>query len=343
MTGDCNSLTFRFAKLGRLQGSNLVSRPPAEVYPGIFLIDLPLPSMLGRVNVFLIRSGDGFVLFDTGMNYDPCRAALENSLATLGIPWHAIHTIFLSHFHPDHVGLAAFVAKQSKADVRMHQSDYDHLLEYSNKDNLPPWTALCLDKAGSPPELRLQMDSEASQLFQSGSPTPIVRFIDQGEAIPSILGPLDVIWTPGHSAGHLCLYSRTHQLLLSGDHILDGITPNIHYHPNSDPLGDFLSSLDKTAALPVRHILPCHGVPFVDHVSWIERVKNHHKVRCERIIAALSQQPLSCYGLSQQLWKRPLSPFHLRFALFELLAHLEFLRIRGTVHCDDHDGINVWR
>ena len=276
------------------------------------------------------------------MQHAPCQNALEQALATLGIPWTAIHTLFLSHFHPDHVGLASFVLEQSGATPLMHQIDHDQLLEYSGGGNSPPWTVFQLDQAGTPGDVRLSMDSDSKLLFKSTRQIPDVQFIDEGSSIPSSLGPLEVVWTPGHSPGHLCLYSHQHQVLLSGDHILDGITPNIHYHPKFDPLGDFLQSLDKTAALPVRHLLPSHGLPFVDHVTWIERVKAHHQVRCNKIVEALARQPVSNYALAQQLWKRPLAPFHLRFALFELLAHLEFLRLRGQVRSHDEDGTTIW-
>ena len=294
----------------RLPVSTSPPRTPSEVFPGIILIDLPLPSMLGRVNVFLIRSGGGYVLFDTGMNFAPCREALVQAMDSLGIPWAAVHTVFLSHFHPDHVGLTSFVLDKTPASVLMHQVDYEHLLEYASA---PPWTAQYLDASGAPIDLRNSMDTDALLLFKTTSPIPTIQYITEGHVIPSVLGPLEVVWTPGHSAGHLCLYSREHQVLLSGDHILDGITPNIHYHPDSDPLGDFLISLDKTAAMPVRHLLPSHGVPFVDHVTWIERVKAHHHARCERIVAAVAAQPASCYELTQHLWKRKWNGVNWRF------------------------------
>ena len=58
---------------------------------------------------------------------------------------------------------------------------------------------------------------------------------------------ISAIWTPGHSPGHLCFWEAGNRLMLSGDHVLPRITPNIPFHPQAgaDPLGEYLQSLDK--------------------------------------------------------------------------------------------------
>ena len=90
--------------------------------------------------------------------------------------------------------------------------------------------------------------------------------LEDGEK-PEVPGwDLTAIWTPGHSPGHLCFYESTNELMLSGDHVLPRITPNIPFHPQAgaNPLGDYLASLDKLEPYDVDEVLPAHEYRFDD-------------------------------------------------------------------------------
>lgn len=162
-----------------------------------------------------------------------------------------------------------------------------------------------------------------------------------GETIAILDGCLEAIWTPGHSPGHLCLYERRRRLLFSGDHMLENISPNIGWQPEEDPLGAYLESLRKTAELDIDLILPSHGPPFRGHREWIANAFAHHRERCDRILELLQGAPKAAHALVAELWIRPLSRFHYRFAIYEVLAHLEYLRRLGQVRRDD-DRITHW-
>ena len=73
--------------------------------------------------------------------------------------------------------------------------------------------------------------------------------LEGGEKIPVRGGTLEVVWTPGHSPGHVCLYSPEQRYLISGDHILESITPNIGWHPGTDMLAQYLDSLAAAASV----------------------------------------------------------------------------------------------
>jgi len=125
--------------------------------------------------------------------------------------------------------------------------------------------------------------------------------------------------------------------------MLELISPNIGWHPERDPLSEYLNSLQELAELEIDLILPSHGAPFSGHREWIRRTIEHHEERCNRILSLLAGAPKTAATLVEQLWDRPLEPFHYRFAVFEVLAHLEYLERQNRVTQREQDGVALWR
>ena len=166
------------------------------------------------------------------------------------------------------------------------------------------------------------------------------RVLYGGETISTGTYDLDVIWTPGHSPGHICLYEPLNQLLFSGDHILPSTTPNVSYHIQSgdNPLGDYISALHKLQNLPVTKVLPAHEHLFTDLPGRIEQIVNHHDKRKTEIQQAMGKEPRRAYEISSQItWNVPgliweqFPPLHKRGAVTETIAHLECMRWEGKV------------
>jgi glyoxylase-like metal-dependent hydrolase (beta-lactamase superfamily II) len=89
------------------------------------------------------------------------------------------------------------------------------------------------------------------------------RMLEHGDLIDVPGLALRAIWTPGHTPGHLCFHDETHDLLLTGDHILPRITPNVSsYDLTSNPLDDYLASLAKLRGIQPREVLPAHEYRF---------------------------------------------------------------------------------
>jgi glyoxylase-like metal-dependent hydrolase (beta-lactamase superfamily II) len=137
---------------------------------------------------------------------------------------------------------------------------------------------------------------ELSSLQMASMPVlPLVDAVEPDVLIedgtkPEVPGwDLLAIWTPGHSPGHLCFHEPRYQLMLSGDHVLPRITPNIAFHPQAgaDPLGDFLASLDRVATFPTDEVLPAHEHRFVGLPERVAELRAHHEQlrrgrRCRR-------------------------------------------------------------
>ncbi len=313
-----------------------------EVFPGIHLLELPLPFSLGLVNVYLVRLEAGYLLVDCGMKTDACFQALTRALEGLGVEWKDIRRILLTHIHPDHMGLAPKLVALTGAPLDLHWADNQLLAELADPELHRASLREVLAAAGVSPEMRALVETSSLEIQQSFQLLTPDRLLSGGELFATRHGCLEVLWTPGHSPGHICLYDRARRVLLSGDHILEHISPNIGWQPGRDALGEFLSSLDRIAGLDVDLILPSHGAPFSGHRQWVRKTQEHHAERCDRIVSLVDGGAHTAHRIAEQLWNRPLSPFHYRFAIFEVLAHLEYLKRRDVLRSERRDGVDLW-
>src|SRR5919197_2363313 len=116
------------------------------------------------------------------------------------------------------------------------------------------------------------------------------RTLDGGEEISCGRFAFRVIWTPGHSAGHICLHDARNKVLLSGDHVLPHITPSVglHVRTTSNPLADYLDSLRLIGRLEAELVLPGHGEPFRGLPERTAELIANHQRRLDEVIALLN-------------------------------------------------------
>lgn len=224
----------------------------------------------------------------------------------------------------------------------MHRADVENLAELARANGIPNFAATTR-MGGVPPEWATEMERSLRgnrPAFRVHHPQ---QTLEGGESLLIRGGTLEVIWTPGHTPGHVCLYSPEQRTLISGDHLLQKITPNIAWHPGKDMLAQYLKSLQLLVPYEVDVVIPSHGARFEGHRAVIVSTTEHHAERCAAILEHLARAPMSAHELVLVLWKRKLSVFHHNFALFEILAHLEYMARRGEISsalCPD--GSMVW-
>ena len=276
------------------------------------------------------------------METEPAFEALRAAMAERRIEWRDIRQIVLTHMHPDHMGMAARLLELTGAELAMHRAEADHLRLVTGGNRRIPWLEEAYIQSGVPLALETKMEEHFSIIRESFHPLDPGRLFAGGEQLETALGPLEVVWTSGHSPGHICLYSRERKLLFSGDQILENITPNIAWHPGRDMLAEFLDSLAALALLDIDLILPSHGEPFPGHRAWISETVGHHQERCDEILNLLVESPRTAHQLVGQMWRRELSPINHHFAIFEVLAHLEHLKRQGKVRHRSENGALEW-
>lgn len=300
-----------------------------EPVDGIRVIRLPLPFELSHVNVGLVSLDQGYMLVDTGMATADSLDTLTRSLDSLGLDWPDIRQIFITHMHPDHIGQLPKIRELTGAPILMHKTEAKYvnaMVAAGRPRHIEPGLRI----AGSPETMLVAIDQALTHLSRAlHHVDPDVELLG-GEHIPTALGPAQVIWTPGHSVGHVCLYWPSKRVLYSGDHMIERITPNIPWSPGEDCLADYIASLEMLVPYGIDVVLPSHGRPFQGHADWVSQTKAHHATRCNELLSRLDA-PRTAHELVPALWSRELSAFHYHFAIFEVLAHLEYMRRQSRI------------
>ncbi len=316
-----------------------------EIAKGIYQIKIPLSDghafVLDAVNSYLIEGSSGWLMIDTGWYQPGSFQALEDALHKLKLDFKDIGTIVLTHGHPDHYGMAGKIRQQAgKLELMCHRWEADLIESRFIKFSEPrEEITFLLEKHGAPEADMQLMGSASMPILQKVTVTLPDHMLYGGETISTGIYDLEVIWTPGHSPGHICLYEAKNRLLFCGDHVLPTITPNVGYHVLSgdNPLGDYLGSLHKLAHLEVDCVHPGHEYSFRDLKGRIEAITEHHRVRGEEILGLVASRFVNSYEIAQRLtWSLNLpweqfSPLQKRAAVTETIAHLEYLRWEGRI------------
>jgi glyoxylase-like metal-dependent hydrolase (beta-lactamase superfamily II) len=317
--------------------------PEMEIVPGIYQLKIPIPdNPLGHLNCYLIEGKDGWLMVDTGWHTTEAFSSLNTGLRGLGLALSDIATIIVTHVHPDHFGLAGRIKHMSPATRLLTHRWESDLIEsrYIKFSELRDKIAAMLERHGVPIADLSSLKSASMPALQFVTVTLPDHTLYGGEIISTGVYDLEIIWTPGHSPGHICLYEPQNQFLFSGDHILPSTSPNISYHVQSgdNPLGDYISALRKVQNLPVTKVLPAHEHIFTDLRGRIEQIISHHNRRKAEIEQIIMKETHNAYDISRQItWDTPglvweqLPPLHKRLAVTETIAHLECMRWEGQL------------
>lgn len=296
---------------------------PELIEPGLWRIPLPMPSGPPFLNVYLIRSEDGWILVDTGFGIPGIFDELAAGFAHAGVAPADLRLILLTHVHPDHGGNAPRLSAMSGAPIHLHSADIK-LLKWILRPGAAGLMGQRMLDAGAEPDKVAESVEACARLFSLFPPLPDALPFADGEIIPTALGPLEVIPTPGHSPGHVSFYLREHGILLAGDTVLEGIFPNVGIADGHDCFGEFLATLDRLQALPEPRILPSHGLPFDGLTAWCIRTRKDALHRLRRV-RTLRAQGLTPAAITRHLWDRELRPFDLQLALTTVLAQILYL------------------
>jgi glyoxylase-like metal-dependent hydrolase (beta-lactamase superfamily II) len=324
--------------------------PPAgeclPIAPGVFWLRMPLPFALDHINLWLLEDGSGWTIVDTGYAMPETRSAWERVFAE-HLDGRPVTRVVVTHFHPDHVGLAEWLVERWRAPLWITEKEwlYARVMSRGSDD----FVALRRDFAR-----RAGLDAVASELFGEREksyrrgvpsvPSAFRRIADGGMFDIGGRG-WRVIVGEGHAPELACLYCAETGVLISSDQVLPKISPNVSvqaHEPDGDPLAQYLASLAKLreAVAPETLVLPSHNLPFFGLHMRINELAAHHQARCGELVAALTR-PQSAVDLLPVLFRRPLDRHQTAFALGEALAHLHYLERRGALErVHGSDGVD---
>ncbi|CCK30450.1 beta lactamase [Streptomyces davaonensis JCM 4913] len=312
---------------------------------GVRSVRVPIPdNPLGHTLVYVVDTDRGPVLIDTGWDDPASWDTLADGLAACGTAPAEIHGVVITHHHPDHHGLSGKVREASGAWIAMHAADAA-IVRRTRSAEPERWftyMAAKLTAAGAPEEHVAPLRGARRRNLPGLSPALPDREIVPGDLLPLPGRRLRAIWTPGHTPGHVCLHlEEAHPAglpgngrLFSGDHVLPEITPHIGLYEDpddatiTDPLGDYLDSLERVARLSPAEILPAHQHPFTDAGTRVADLLTHHESRLTDLLSLLSD-PLTAWQLAERMeWNRPWDqiPYGSRnIAVSEAESHLRRL------------------
>jgi glyoxylase-like metal-dependent hydrolase (beta-lactamase superfamily II) len=314
--------------------------PPVErVRPGIWSVPVPIPNNpLRYVLVYAFETDQGPYIVDAGWNTDDAFNTLVAGLGQAGFDIKDVKGVLVTHIHPDHYGLAGRVREASGAWVALHPADAALIHDrYLQPQELLERVGSMLRRVGAPEDELQSLQNASMPVLPFVTAVEPDILIEDGEK-PEVPGwDLLAIWTPGHSPGHVCFWEPDNRLMLSGDHVLPRITPNIPFHPQAggDPLGDFLRSLEKVGGYDAEEVLPAHEHRFVNLDARVAELIRHHEQRFQEVIEAINDGVDTAWGIASRMhWSRPwdrIEGFMRRAAVGEAMAHIRALEVRGVL------------
>jgi glyoxylase-like metal-dependent hydrolase (beta-lactamase superfamily II) len=267
------------------------------------------------------------------MHTTDAETALRDGLAHAGIGLADLETAFITHLHPDHLGMAGLM-RDAGAELLMHGPEIERAHAVWAADHaLIDKTYELFERHGMPHDVDEGMRAAWVAMNERIDPFDPIHPVADGEALDLGGRALTVVWTPGHTDHHAVLFEASTGTLIAGDHVLPRITSNVGVYPDGrpDPLGDFLAALEKMKTLGVKRVLPAHGDPFDDCAGRVDEILAHHADRLDLTLEVASGAARNAYAICRILFPVLRSPHEERFALAETLAHLRYLELRGRL------------
>ncbi len=313
------------------------------VVDGISWIRMPLPFALDHINLWVLDDGPGWTVVDSGFG-SPEISKLWEVLFNGVLAGKSIVRLIVTHFHPDHFGQAGWLTTRFSAPLWMARTEWltGTMLFADRQGRIAGRQAEFFHAHGLPRALYERMKERGNVYCKAITPPPDnFQRIRNGEVLSINGSAWRVITGTGHAPEHVCLYCEDKNLLISGDQVLPGISPNVTLHaaePESDPLADFFRTMEVLSALPEDVlVLPSHGFPFRGLHVRLEWLARHHADRLE-LVWEHCAAPRTAADLLSVLFERQMDPHQLGFAMGESLAHAYHLVKTGRLQRLDENG-----
>lgn len=308
-----------------------------EIADRILWLRLPLPFRLDHINIYLVDDGDGWAVLDTGIA-DRASKELWGFFISEKLGGRKLTRVIATHYHPDHIGLAGWLAETYDAPLFTTKTTYLQCAAIALRPNGfddKPYRDFYLGH-GLTTEVAALLATQGEGYARMVAPLPpFFERIMAGDFLRIGGRTFEVVIGDGHAPEQAMLYCADEKLFFGADQVLEQISPNISVwatEPRGDPLGLYLRSLEELKArLPEDTLaLPSHNMPFVGVRTRAEQIVSHHERRCAVLLKA-AREPKSAAELVPALFHRKLSGFDMSFAFSEVLAHANHLLRDGRL------------
>lgn len=314
-------------------------------------IELPTPFPVGPITVYLADApGEPLTLIDTGPHTAEARAALDAGLERLGHSASDLAHIIITHAHADHFGQAAELASESQATLWTHAWNIAALAESEDfRAQRVYFYAELMQQAGVPTEVMLAIGQATGNVNRYTRPVAAEATLQEGDTFHMASGDWQVLHTPGHSAGLICLYEPGSRTLISSDHLLADISSNPVVEPPPPGQSErprslvlYQQSLLRVASMEIDRALPGHGPIIRDVADLVQRRMAFHQRRVDRVLEALRMGAQTTWEVTQALFPN-LSPLDTFLAVSEVIGHLDLLEMDGAIASATAGETAAWR
>ena len=311
--------------------------PPIEtIRPGVESVPIIFPGNPMRYTLgYLLLSPNECVIMDPGFDSDDGHEQWVRALATHGLTPHDVTGVIATHFHTDHLGMARRMAEESGAWIALGEEERRYITDFTDAQAEEAREIERMALFGVPSERRAEAGTSAENLLAMRAlADPDLRFSD-GETVAVAGRTLRVSSTPGHTPGHICLWSEEDELVFSGDHVLPRITPNVslEIRGDADPLRSNLDSLKRVAQNNHFEVAPAHEYRFRGIADRAAALIRHSEERSAEVVEALDAGAETVHEVAQRIsWSRGFDSLHglqFRLALTETAAHLQYVASSG--------------
>ncbi|HEY6916060.1 MAG TPA: MBL fold metallo-hydrolase [Allosphingosinicella sp.] len=320
-----------------------------SIADGIGWARLPVPGSLKHINIWLLEDAGGIAVVDTGLAIPAAREAWE-ALFAGPLAGKTITRIVVTHFHPDHIGLAGWLCERFGAPLWMTREEwlFARMLAADVRD-APPAEALAFWRMAGWDEARIAAEAAKGWGRFSAAISPVpVSFVRMREGDVLRIGGRHwrVVTGSGHCPEHACLVDDAAKVMIAGDQVLPRITSNVSLslsEPEADPLGDWLGSIARLRALPGDLlVLPSHGEPFTGLHARLDALARGHGERLDALHRHLAEprRAVDCFSV---LFGRQIGDDVIGLATGEALAHLRRLEVEGRAARTDREGVRWYR
>ena len=321
-----------------------------QVAPGVKWLRMPLPFVLGNINLWLLEDEDGWAIVDTGVCTEESREIWEQTFAD-GMESRPATRIIVTHLHPDHAGCAGWLAEKLDVELLMSREEYllCRILTSDTGRPAPEAGIRFYSAAGYSPKALDTYQKMFGLFGKYVSPLPeSYKRLKDGDVLTIGTNEWQVIVGRGHSPEHACLYCAKLNLFISGDQLLPTISSNVSVHPtepSANPLFDWLNSLrDLRNKVPEDVlVLPAHGKPFRGAHARLEQLINEHDTGLAALLK-MCMEPKRAIDVFPALFKGRITGSNLMFATGESIAHLNYLLNTDQMTVEtDEDGVHWYR
>ena len=306
----------------------------SEIQTDFYRITLRMPYRLKHVHAYLLAHDGELALFDTGLNIPGAYEMLEKDLASAGFSINDIKHIYLTHVHTDHCSMAGLLQKNTDAKIYLSAAAFDEYQHFRKADSAVEQLKKFYSRQGMSSQQINMIIEEYEDIRSIITEFHADDFLQNNEIREFGKWKFEVIFTPGHAAGHVCFFFRKESFLLAGDHILPYIAPILSpdiFDDDFRPLATYLDSLSDIEKLPIATIYPGHGNAFIDFKERLEEIRRHHIKRKKMVFNHLNAEPKTTYTVSHETFGSELSDFDKFLALNETLIYLKELKAEGAI------------